>query len=163
MRIEYDNTFFDISYFWCIQQFTAVAVQGFYIVVAIFIGFLEATHRSGIMAVTIAVCIWGAMWLAQVLFNLIYMASKDNRTLLTKHVIEIRDEGLFEETPFNRSIFFWPGIMKIAAYPGYLAIYISGHQAHVIPRRAFTSPKDVQAFRDLAVQHLGLSRAQGLR
>ena len=100
-----------------------------------------------VAAVITGILAYVVMWLFQLVFTAIYLYSRhDNRTLLTTHRIELQEEGLFEESPFNRTLAFWPGIIKAVARPGFLGVYVAAHQAYIIPKRAFASPDQEAAF-----------------
>ncbi len=79
------------------------------------------------------------MWGAQALILALYLFSRRADSALTEHVLEIRDDALYESTKFNESRFFWPGVLKVVSRPGYVAVFIAQHAAHVIPNRAFGS------------------------
>ena len=76
----------------------------------------------------------------------IYLYSAKNKSLLTTHVVEVQDQAFYEETPFNRSFHYWPGIVRVVRRPGFAAVYITANAAHVIPRRAFASDQQVDQF-----------------
>ena len=78
--------------------------------------------------------------------HLMLSRALDNRTLLTSHVIELRPEGLYEETKFNQSIFFWSGLISPVRHLNCLCVYVTPQHAHVIPLRAFRSKQEQEAF-----------------
>jgi len=160
MRVEYTNTFTDILLFQAVHQFLSPAFQGLYGVGFFLIFWAESLERQITEAASVALCIWAAMWLVQLIFNAVFYASKSNRTVLTTHVVEIRDDGFYEETKFNKSLFFWPGVIKAVSRPGFLAVYISGHQAHVMPTRAFASKNEMKSFLRSLVDRIHKSNDQ---
>jgi hypothetical protein len=89
------------------------------------------------------------MWIVQTVFVALYILKFGQDGFLTRHVIEIREDALFEATKFNESRHFWPGIQKVVRRPGFVAIYIAQHQAHIIPNRAFRSKEERNRFVDL--------------
>ena len=160
MRVEYKNTFFDIFLFQAVHQFLSPALQALSGVLWALIFWTESLDGPAALAAAVALVFWVAMWLAQFLFNAIYLASKSNRTFLTTHIVEVQDEGLYEETEFNKSLFFWPGIIKAVSRPGFLAIYISGQQAHVVPKRAFASKSEMESFFQRVVSKIAQANDQ---
>jgi hypothetical protein len=86
------------------------------------------------------------LWVFQLIFNVIYLFSRKNGSVLTKHIVEVQDDALLEETKFNKSIFYWPGVVKAVARPGFIGVYVTAHMAHVIPNRAFHSMEQRAAF-----------------
>ncbi len=86
------------------------------------------------------------MWVFQLVFNIFYLYSKKEKAILTEHIIEIQDDSLYEETKYNRSYFYWNGIDRIVRRPGFVAVYVTKHMAHIIPVRAFKSEKEKSDF-----------------
>ena len=160
MRVEYKNTFFGIFLFQAVHQFLSPALQALFGVLWALIFWTESLDGPAALAAAVALVFWVAMWLAQFLVNAIYLASKSNRTFLTTHIVEVQDEGLYEETEFNKSLFFWPGIIKAVSRPGFLAIYISGQQAHVVPKRAFASKSEMESFFQRVVSKIAQANDQ---
>ena len=146
MRIEYDLKFRDYLLFNAIHQLLSVPVQLFYGGLALFLFYLSLGKQSLCASVILAIIVYLAMWVVQLSFNVVYLYFGKNRSLLTKHVVEIQNEALYEETQFNKSYHFWPGIAKVISCPGFIAIYINAHAAHIIPSRAFSSLGNRQQF-----------------
>jgi hypothetical protein len=146
MRIEYRHTFMDAVLFHAVHQFLSPLVQGFFILVAALIVIAELGEGALWKAVGTAASLYVVLWLLQFLFNALYVFSKNNRTLFTQHVVEIRDDGLHEETAFSRSVFYWPGVIKAVSRPGFAAVYVAAHNAHIIPARAFASSAEKHVF-----------------
>ena len=141
MRLEYENTFRDIIEFQTAHQFRSPALQGTLIALTVLILLVTARHKP-IAYATLEAGLWYlAMWLIQFIFNFIYFASKKNHSTLTKHTIEITDSALIEETKYNKSYFYWNGVVKAVNRLGNVAIYVTPHMAHIVPRRAFSSPQ----------------------
>jgi hypothetical protein len=146
MRIEYENKFTDILIFNAVHQFLSPALQGFYIILFAFI-FLAETSHSNIGAAAITAFIWYfALWIFQFLFNAIYLFSRRNGSVLTTHIVEVLDDAFLEETKFNKSFFYWPGVVKAVSRPGFVAVYVTPHLAHIVPNRAFSSSDQRESF-----------------
>ena len=73
-----------------------------------------------------------------------------NRGLLGNHSISIDAEGVTEKTSVGETRTDWSGIEKIDEDGQYVYLYVSVRQAHVIPKKAFTSTNDVEKFLQLA-------------
>ena len=145
MRIEYKNRFTDILLFQAVHQFLSPIVQGLCALLAALV--LQSERHLGVSAAfASALFVYFVLWTAQLLFNAIYLFSVRSKTVLTDHVIELQDESLLEQTRFNRSNFFWPGIAKVVSRPGFVAIYVTPQMAHVIPNRFFASKEQRSAF-----------------
>ncbi|SRR6266581_6604961 len=139
MRIEYKFGYFDYLRFNLVQQFMSPLLNG---VVILFVGyaFVSALSNNSLaVSFFIALFWYAAMWGAQALILALYLFSRRADSALTEHVLEIRDDALYESTKFNESRFFWPGVLKVVSRPGYVAVFIAQHAAHVIPNRAFGS------------------------
>jgi hypothetical protein len=153
MRIEYKNRFTDIVLFQAVHQFLSPVVQGFCVLLAVLV-FQSEAHLGAFAAAVSAFSVYGAIWLAQFLFNAIYFLSKSNKTVLAEHVIELQDESLLEQTKFNKSYFYWPGVVKAVSRPGFVAIYVTPQMAHVIPNRFFSSKTHRSSFLALAQEKI---------
>lgn len=150
MRIEYDNKFKDILLFNAVHQFMSPVLQVLYLLLPIFIVFAELNAENSNLsaAVSTGILWYLGLWIFQLFFNVIYLYSRKNKSVLTTHIIEIQDEALYEETKYNRSYFYWNGIVKIVRRPGFIAVYVTPHMAHIIPNRAFTSISQASTFVD---------------
>lgn len=141
LRIEYENTFLDVWIFHAIHQFLAPALQVLYGGSALFVLFSWLrTNEPASFAFVTAGLLYVAMWLIQFVFNGFYLYSKRNESILAKHVVEVQDDAFYEETKYNRSYFYWNGIVKVVKLPGFVAVYVTPRMANIIPRRAFYSP-----------------------
>ncbi|ATQ74271.1 hypothetical protein CR152_06955 [Massilia violaceinigra] len=137
MRIEFDLKFRDYLLFNAIHQLMSIPVQIFYICGAALIFFMPSDGDTLPVRTLSSVIVYFAMWMVQLLFNVIYLFSSRNGTLFTRRTIEIQDDAFFEETRFNKSYHYWPGILKVVKRLGYVAVYVNAHAAHIIPARAF--------------------------
>src|SRR5688500_20347342 len=95
MRVEYENTFRDIVVFNTAHQFVSPVVQFLYGGFAVFV-FAAERHDGLGQALLMAATVYGAMWLAQVLVNVAWLYSRKNKRVLTRHILEIRDDVLYE-------------------------------------------------------------------
>lgn len=160
MRIEYKFTFGDSVLFQASHQFLSPQVQFIYGAMFAVIYFAEARGTSNFQALATAAAIWVVMWLLQFLANVVILVSRKNHSVLTTHSIEVQESGLLEETRFNRSLFYWPGLVKVVSRPGYIAIYVSSQLAHVIPKRAFSSKSEAEKFKAMVLERMQSARGQ---
>ena len=147
MKIEYENKFSDILLFHAVHQFLSPVLQGSYVMLFVFI--LMTGHnwsKDGLVPAFVTAFVWYvALWLIQFLFNAIYFFSR-SKSVLTKHTVETQPESFYEETKYNKSYFYWNGIHKVVRRPGFVAVYVTPHMAHVIPKRAFSSEAQMSSF-----------------
>lgn len=146
MRIHYSNRFSDILLFNAAHQFLSPLLQALFFALCAFIYWSELAENSSLCASITALLWYFGIWIFQFLFNAIYLFSRKNHSVLTDHVIELQPDGLLEETKFNRSLFYWPGIVKAVSRPGFVAVYVTPHLAHIVPNRAFTDTSERMEF-----------------
>jgi hypothetical protein len=146
MRIDYELKFRDYLLFNAMHQMLSVPVQLFYGGLAAFIFYLSIGEQSLFAGAIEAILVYLAMWAVQLLFNAFYLAFGKNRSLLTRHIVEIQDNAFYEETKFGRSYHFWSGLAKVISRPGFIAVYINANAAHILPDRAFSSPEHRKEF-----------------
>lgn len=139
MRMEYENNFSDLILFNCVHQFLSPVLQFCYVSFFVFIFWMESQENSVDSAVITAVFWYFGLWLFQFIFNVFYLFSRKNTGVLTKHIVEVRDDALLEETKYNKTLAYWHGIVKVVSRPGFVAVYLTPHMAHIIPNRAFSS------------------------
>lgn len=141
MRIEYENKFSDILLFNAVHQFLSPVLQGLYLLffALFFLSGLGDDNASAAAAAISAFLWYLGLWVVQFVFNAFYLFSRKNKSVLTTHIVEIQDDAFFEETQFNKSFFYWPGIIKAVSRPGFVAVYVTPHMAHIVPNRAFSS------------------------
>ena len=72
--------------------------------------------------------------------------SRSDLGVVGEHRIELQDDGLTEETRVNRSKNTWEGIRAVKSTGRYIMIYTTQSAAHPIPKRAFPSPAEADAF-----------------
>ena len=139
MRIEYRNKFSDILLFNAVHQFLSLPLQGLCLILVAFL-FYAASLNSSLGSAAVTALLWYlVLWIFQLLFNVLYLYSRKNGSVLTDHVVEVQSDALLEETKFNKSLFYWPGVVRVISAPGFVGIYVNPHLAHVIPTRAFES------------------------
>ena len=147
MRVEYRVGVWDIVKFNVVQQFLSPLVGGICLGLVVFIFLCEVNGGNSLSAAAFTAALWFiGIWLFQALLITAFFYTGSADSVLTDHVLEIREGGLFESTPFSESLFFWPSVIKVVRRPGFVAVYISARQAHVIPTKAFESRERLVQF-----------------
>jgi hypothetical protein len=155
MTIDYTVRFSDLWRFNAVHQLKSIPFQLLYMGLAALIAWSTA-HGDSCSAK--GDCIWVgcftfvfvyvALVAFQFLFNAAFLFTRDNRNVLTSHRVELKTEGLYEETAYTKSLFLWPGIHKVVVAAGFVAIYVTAHSAILIPKRSFTSASAFRQFVD---------------
>jgi len=70
--------------------------------------------------------------------------------LLCEHTISISPEWLSERTHVNESKVAWSTMKSLEEDPEYLFLFVDRLVAHAIPKRAFSSPHEAEAFLNTA-------------
>lgn len=73
--------------------------------------------------------------------------------LFCEHTIGITPEWLFEKTRINENKVAWTTLKSIEEDSEYLFLFLDKLVAHVIPKRAFSSPHEVEAFLNMTRQY----------
>ena len=154
MRIEYENKFLDILLFNAVHQFLSPALQGLYALFFVLIFWSESIDNRFSYAAITAFYWYLGLWVFQFVFNAIYLFSRKNHSVLTAHVVEVTDDALLEQTQFNKSFFYWHGVIKAVSRPGFVAVYVTPHLAHIVPNRAFASGEQRASFLALIAEKI---------
>lgn len=139
MLLHYKLKFRDYFYFNATHQFLMVTSQVIYLGLGLLVYAGESSERGAIVAIIAGIIAYLAGWVLQLVVNIFVLYSGKNRTLLTDHLVEIQPDCFYEENPFSKSFHKWTGIAKVVSRPGFVAVYINAHAAHIIPNRAFSS------------------------
>src|SRR5258708_20429006 len=137
MRIEYRVGYLDRLRFNLWHQFLSPVVNGCFLIFTTLIVWSEIQTRPLVQGAAVAFVFYVLMWVAQALFTAIYLFTRRSASVQTHHVFDIKSDALYESTEFNESRLFWPGILRVATRPGFVAIYIAQHTALIIPNRTF--------------------------
>jgi len=148
MRIEYENKFLDLFLFNILHFFLMLRVHVLVMLLMVYVFWSYRYVGDNPLGYSLFVTLkyFISYWLFIFILYAFYLYFRDNRSVLTKHSIELTDDYLLEETKYNKSYFYWPGINKIVQRPGFIAVYISANGAHVIPNRAFPSRSEREKF-----------------
>jgi hypothetical protein len=156
MRIQYRNTYFDMLVFSLIHQFLNPIIQGMMLIMSALVVVPIENHDVFIKILT-GIVFFVSIWLFQALFTAVYLISRKNSSVITQHILEVRDDCLYEETSFNRSFFYWKGgVVKAVKRGTYIAFYVSANAAHIVPRRAFDSKSQQADFYHLLKEKSGV-------
>jgi hypothetical protein len=145
-RLEYELRFFDLVRFYITHQFLTPPTQTAFLVTTFFFCLGAAADRKTSAALFVAVLLYRAFWGIQAVYITLQLISRKNRSQLTTHVIEVSERSLFEETKFQQSHYFWPGVAKVVSRPGFVAIHVAQHMARIVPDRAFASQQQRESF-----------------
>lgn len=94
---------------------------------------------------TIVLIFGGTSFLILSIVLLAYVP-KLNKGLLTEHTVTLSENMVVETTQWGRTESAWGGMAGIRRSKRYIFLYISEHAAHVIPRKAFASSDEADAF-----------------
>ena len=159
MRLQYTLRFGDYLLFNAAHQVLSIPLQVTYLVFAWLIYAISVKESGRLGGLIAAAVIYLLMWIFQMAFNVIYLYSSKNKSLLTKHIVEVQEEAFYDETQFNKSFHYWPGIAKVIKRPGFAAVYINALAAHIIPRRAFSSEEEMTRFVAVTRERIHASKA----
>jgi len=156
-RVEYKNTFLDLFRYTLATQFRTPFIQ---ITVCFFAGFASFEMRRGIaVAIMTFIIVYIILWIMQIVFTFLLLLFTKRKTLTNWHIITITDEGLLEESQFNRTLTFWSGgSMKVKRLAGCIAIYVTPFSAHCVPIRAFSTKGDAACFQHELEQKIRANR-----
>jgi hypothetical protein len=70
----------------------------------------------------------------------------ESRNVIGEHTIAIEPEYVIEKSPIGESRTAWSGIEKIQSDGQYIYVYVGPLYAFVIPKRAFKTGEDAEAF-----------------
>ena len=87
----------------------------------------------------------GSIVFIQVVLGLANAFMLKHRGVVGRHILEITEEGLVERTDCNEALHRWPSICRIVSLFGYLYIYVSDDNSHLVPKRRFP-PQEIEGF-----------------
>ena len=90
---------------------------------------------------------WGLdKWVVRLAIRQILKDERPNRGQLGRHRLVLGEDGLTESTAVGESRTSWSGVDRVEQSADYIYIYTSPAAAHVIPKRAFPTPEQADAF-----------------
>ncbi|MDB6172274.1 MAG: hypothetical protein JWL59_1585 [Chthoniobacteraceae bacterium] len=78
--------------------------------------------------------------------------SQQQPGLFCEHSITLADDAVVEVTSVNEGRNLWSGIHSVINASKYIYIFVAANSAHLIPKRAFSSPEMADAFFQRASQ-----------
>ena len=148
LAVSYRCSYFDLNWFSLRTLFTSVKMQIYLLIICI--AFAYVLTLSGnirwIFISTGAVLLYLVMWITQIVFTMILLATKKNKSMLSDQLIELHQDGLIEKNEFQELKVFWRGVIRVVDAYQFVAIYFTDLQAVVIPNRAFRSQEHRDQF-----------------
>ena len=77
-----------------------------------------------------------------------------------EHIVSISPEWLSERTTVNDTKMAWTTIQSIEEDENYFYLFTSKSVAHIVPKRAFSSPHEAQAFLSDARRYWGTAKTR---
>ncbi len=140
--IRYQLSRMDIFANWITSIFRIRLLQGLIVAVLIFEGWLVASHSEArttreILSGTLIYLVefFAVLFLLHCILGLAWAFLLKQRGIVGDHVLEITEEGLVERTAVNQALHKWPGVVRISSFGGYLYIYVTDSNYHLIPKR----------------------------
>ncbi len=153
MKVTYTNSFRDVLAGYR-YMFTRTPV-GIGLHLLILIGtcwpVIQTVSDEGVF-VTVFVCtimlvlFYTGLSLLMTLLIALMVIPQRNNAVLTEHSIAIDEDMLIEKTEHNRSEFRWSMINKVVKTRRHLLIFVSSFSCHIVPRHAFVSREEGDAF-----------------
>ncbi|MBI3192256.1 MAG: YcxB family protein [Pedosphaera parvula] len=116
---------------------------------------MPADRRAVVVVITflmvefLLACCIVAFW---AIITLLTMISRRNKPLYCDKTITLGEEGIAGESVYGKSELRWTMVQKLARTRDHLFMYLGQHNAVVIPRRAFESSTQWDAFYDYCRQ-----------
>ena len=101
----------------------------------------------------VGAALFSALFLVGFAVSMLTTSSRRNKTFLTDNTLELRDDGFLTENRFGRSECRWGMVQKLHRTRRHILIYTARSQAIVVPRRAFASASDWDAFYEFLERH----------
>lgn len=74
------------------------------------------------------------------------MLASKNKALMTERTVTLTDNGFVSDTSFAHSEYKWPLVHKLARTGRHAFLYFNKESALIVPRRAFETDSDWNAF-----------------
>ena len=146
VQLEFELKYLDLLLFNAAHQLLSPLVQAFVLLLGVFIFFQERAGHDVVSAAVTAAFWCCLIWSAQLAFTAVYLISRRNKTLFTRHIIGVREDAFLQQTRYGTSTTYWPGVAKAVSRPGFVGVYTSQNAAHIIPNRAFRSDSQRKEF-----------------
>jgi hypothetical protein len=154
VRIEYELTTRDLMRFRLMHMFAAKGTYIWGTGVAMLLA-LTVGQAHGVESFLRGFALYFAIFVAfGLVMQVIGTLAMRKSTYLTRHAVELREDGFYDESVYMRQLIYWNGVLSVADKPGYVAVYIEAHNAYLIPDRAFRGEVSREAFAALARQRV---------
>ncbi len=154
MEIKYNITRKDIWNFNKLAFIYIPIVRYFLIIMAVVILYPTVSAFLNNVAEGIANLIFLFIVLTvayQILKWLIILLPSAKGGILGDHMMELRTDGVREQTNVNDNMYKWSGIYKIINHKKYIFIFTNRMAAHIIPRRSFATKSQADTFLEMAL------------
>lgn len=119
-----------------------------FIGVEIYRGAPATSIAYSVTGMTIILLLWA--WVTLRLLAWVSRVFSRRRNPSGAYTIRIDADGVYDESEFDRSALPWSRTANVTQNPNYVLIHTTWKDAHVVPKRAFTSPEDAETFYDVA-------------
>lgn len=105
--------------------------------------------QLGLWLITLAglqVVIFVLVYIVTIAGFYLYLGLRRDTPAHLQHRITLTETAVVEESPVNRTESTWAGVVKVARTRRLILIYIASNLAHVVPKRAFPSPLEADAY-----------------
>jgi len=142
--VDYEMRRLDFLLFNLVHQFRMLPLQ------IIFIGIsalaIKTFNEHGVAgAVLVGGLTYVAQWMAQAVFLILLVISR-NRRLYTRHEVKPLQDSLEVLTTYAHQYYYWQGLERVLITPWFVAVYVNKQAAHVIPNRAFRNAESRRDF-----------------
>ena len=160
MKVSFKNTFGDLAgYLWYQQRRSTVTL--ILLIGAGFLAFQSSRHAIGQYSMPIIIMSWfmttAILFIGMLLFTflltLISAISKKNKTFFADKTIELTETNIIGESPYGRSELAWNIVQHLKHTKRLILIYTSKSNAITVPRRAFATQQDWDAFYNFVYSH----------
>jgi hypothetical protein len=158
MRLEYQVTMRDLLRFRLLHYVTSrITYIATLICMPMGIFFIGGLHDLGNFLYASGLACAGFFSFMLVLQVVVTLLQRKN-TYLTRHAIELREDGFYDETVHSRCLHYWKSIPRVVERPGFLAIYLRAQVAYFVPDHAFGGEVFRERFLALARQRIATGR-----
>ena len=113
--------------------------------------FYRVSYFVGFMGITLLVA-WVFGFVLRRITEAVSFRPEHQQGVLCEHTITLTDDAITEVTPLNESKILWSGFRSVIDAPEHIYIFMTGSEAHVIPKRAFADRDAERAFYTRATQ-----------
>jgi hypothetical protein len=136
-ELAFELGYGDLLRFYWMHQLTSPSMQLVFVGLSVLL--FGADVRYGglvptLVNMTLAYVVFWALQLGAITLKVL---AGRNRTLRTRHVVRLGPDALRVRTRHVEATWFWTGVLRVTARPGFVAVYQSQSVAQIVPNRAF--------------------------